>query len=126
MDANGKCRVISLLIVLPTLLSAQLARQHDPVALKHWAAPLYWQPTQASAEEHALAAAASATGLPATADPLVFVAMPPCRVADTRTIGQGLTPESGVKTTAFRAGGASPCGFSPTCHWPNPVASASP
>ena len=37
-----------------------------------------------------------------------------------------LLPESGVKTTAFRAGGASPCGFSPTCHWPNPVASATP
>jgi hypothetical protein len=90
MDANLPRRIVSLLIVLPMLLSAQLARQHHPVALKHWAAPLYWQPTQASAEERALGVAANATGLPASANPLVFVAMPPCRIVDTRA-GQGFT-----------------------------------
>src|ERR1035437_8909980 len=36
---------------------------------------------------------------------------------------RSLEPESGVKMTAFRVGGASPCGFSPACHWPSPVAS---
>src|ERR1035437_5550345 len=40
--------------------------------------------------------------------------------------GYTLVPESGVKMTAFRVGGASPCGFSPACHWPSPVASATP
>jgi len=89
MNANRLCRITSLLILLPILLNAQLARQHDPVTLKHWLAPLYYQPAPASAEENAVAPAANATGLPASA--LVFVAMPPCRVVDTRTIGQGLT-----------------------------------
>ena len=37
-----------------------------------------------------------------------------------------LLPESGVKMTALRVGGALPCGSSPTCHWPSPVASATP
>jgi hypothetical protein len=87
MDKNVPRRAISLLIVLPVLLSAQLARQHDPAALKHWASPLYWQPTLTSAEPYAVAQVANAAGLPANANPLVFVAMQPCRVVDTRTAG---------------------------------------
>src|ERR1035437_9606301 len=43
-----------------------------------------------------------------------------------QTNATALQPESGVKMTAFRVGGASPCGFSPACHWPSPVASATP
>jgi len=84
MDVNAQRRVISLLIAFPMLLNAQLARQHDSVALKHWAAPLYWQPTPGSAEEHAFAPAATAAALPTNANTLVFVAMTPCRVVDTR------------------------------------------
>jgi|SRR5271157_274901 len=49
-----------------------------------------------------------------------------CCMPDESLHDHSQLPESGVKTTAFRAGGASPCGFSPTCHWPNPVASATP
>jgi hypothetical protein len=104
--------------VLPVLLNAQLARQHDPVALKHWLAPLYWQSTQASAEEHAVAPAASATGLPASANPLVFVAMPPCRVVDTRTIGQGLTGAFGPPSLAAGAVRTFPVLSSTTCTIP--------
>src|ERR1035437_3997532 len=118
MNANRQCRVISLLVVLPVLLNAQLARQHDPVALKHWLAPLYWQSTQASAEEHAVAPAASATGLPASANPLVFVAMPPCRVVDTRTIGQGLTGAFGPPSLAAGAVRTFPVLSSTTCTIP--------
>src|ERR1035441_9813513 len=86
MDAHIS-RHVSLLILLPMLVNAQLARQNDRVALKHWSAPLYWQPTQASAEEHVLTTSANVTGLPANASPLAFVAMQPCRVVDTRTSG---------------------------------------
>src|ERR1035437_642319 len=118
MNANRQCRVISLLVVLPVLLNAQLARQHDPVALKHWLAPLYWQPTQASAEEHTVAPAANATGLPASANPLVFVAMPPCRVVDTRTIGQGLTGAFGPPSLAAGAVRTFPVLSSTTCTIP--------
>jgi hypothetical protein len=118
MNANGPCRITSLLIVLPILLNAQLARQHDPVALKHWLAPLYWQPAQGSAEEHAVATAANATGLPANATPLVFVAMPPCRVVDTRTIGQGLTGAFGPPSLAAGAVRTFPVLSSTTCTIP--------
>jgi hypothetical protein len=118
MNANGPCRITSLLVVLPLLLNAQLTRQHDPVALKHWLAPLYWQPTQASAEEHALAPAANATGLPANANPLVFVAMPPCRVVDTRTIGQGLTGAFGPPSLAAGAVRTFPMLSSTSCTIP--------
>ena len=34
---------VSLLVVIPMAMAAQLAREHDPVILKHWSAPLYWQ-----------------------------------------------------------------------------------
>jgi len=39
MDVNGRCRLISVLIFWPMLLSAQSARQHDPAALKHLVGP---------------------------------------------------------------------------------------
>ena len=87
MIPNGSLRLVSLLAFLSIVLCGQGVRQHGPVALKHWSAPLYWQPTQASAEEHAFAPVANATGLPPSASPLVFVAMTPCRVVDTRTSG---------------------------------------
>jgi hypothetical protein len=118
MNANRQCRAISLLVVLPVLLNAQLARQHDPVALKHWLAPLYWQATPASAEEQAVAATANAAGLPANATPLVFVAMPPCRVVDTRTIGQGLTGAFGPPSLAAGAVRTFPVLSSTTCTIP--------
>jgi hypothetical protein len=118
MNANGPCRITSLLIVLPLLLNAQLTRQHDPVALKQWLAPLYWQATPASAEEQPVAPAANATGLPANANPLVFVAMPPCRVVDTRTIGQGLTGAFGPPSLSGGVSRTFPILSSTTCTIP--------
>jgi hypothetical protein len=117
MNANGSCRVTSLLIVLPMLLNAQLTRQHDPIALKHWSAPLYWQPVQASAGEQAVAAAASTTGLPATASPLVFVAMPPCRLVDTRPV-EGFSGAFGPPSLAGGAVRSFPVLSSTTCTIP--------
>jgi Chaperone of endosialidase len=76
-----------LFIVLSAgALSAQAAR--DPVPLKNWAAPLFWQPN--ANENRAIALKSGVTprvqGQP-TANPLVYVAMTPCRVVDTRTSG---------------------------------------
>jgi Chaperone of endosialidase len=84
MNANRSGRAVSLLIAIPVVLTAQPARYRDPVMLKNWAAPLYWQPTQAqqAASDRPLAAGAS---LPVGTNALVFVAMAPCRIADTRT-----------------------------------------
>src|ERR1017187_2784852 len=118
MDVKGQGRFISLLIVLPVLLNAQLVRQHDPVALKHWAAPLYWQPTQPSIEEHAVAPAAGTTGLPANANPLVFVAMTPCRVVDTRTSSLNATRPFGTPSLVAGASRTFPILSSTTCSIP--------
>jgi hypothetical protein len=118
MDVKGQRRFISLLIVLPMLLNAQLARQHDPVTLKHWVAPLYWQPTQANVDEHAVVPAPNAIGLPATANPLVFVAMPPCRVVDTRTSSQGFTGAFGPPSLLGGVSRTFPILSSTTCTIP--------
>src|SRR5262252_6356443 len=64
--------------------------QRDVVPLSLWPAPLYWQPTRAESQTAAKADTFSAlsndaTSLAATpAGSLVFVAMTPCRIADTR------------------------------------------
>ena len=98
MNANNLSRTVSLLIAIPVALTAQLAPDRDPVALKNWAAPLYWQPTQAQQGQ-------SSTPLATTANPplgdnaLVFVAMTPCRIADTRT-AQGFSGAFGPPSLA--------------------------
>ena len=76
--------VVSLLAFLPPALPAQVQRERDVAPLKHWPAPLYWQPTQM--EGRAIAEAAGTPSPQATAPPnsLVFVGMTPCRVVDTR------------------------------------------
>jgi hypothetical protein len=97
-------QVVSLLAIVsfvPLALSAQAARERQ-IPLRHWPAPLFWQPTQG--ENHAGPGAeyqADAAGTPspqAAAPPnsLVFVGMTPCRVVDTRGAagsfgGPGLT-----------------------------------
>jgi hypothetical protein len=40
MNANDLGRVASLLIAMPVLLTAQLARDRDPVMLKNWGSPI--------------------------------------------------------------------------------------
>jgi hypothetical protein len=83
MNANSLLRAASFLFMIPILGIAQVRPSSDPVVLKHWAAPLYWQPRAASAGSQAL-----------DPNPLVFVAMTPCRVVDTRG-SQGLPPGFG-------------------------------
>jgi hypothetical protein len=65
------------------MLTAQFAPDRDPAVLKNWATPLYWQPTQAQQEQSSTPLATTAN-LPLGNNALVFVAMTPCRIADTR------------------------------------------
>lgn len=73
MNARSVVLAGSFLAVTPAMLTAQV-RRTDPVMLKNWPSPIYWQAPTAEA----------VPSLPATAVPLVFVAMTPCRVVDTR------------------------------------------
>jgi hypothetical protein len=83
MITNELGRAISLLIAMPVLMTAQPARYRDPVMLKSWAAPLYWQPAEAERALSATPRVATANS-PMGSSALVFVAMTPCRIADTR------------------------------------------
>src|SRR5262245_58547466 len=84
--------IFTILSLIPVVLLAQT--QRDLVPLQNWTAPLYFQPTRAENRELAKtdtkpdalnALSNDATSLAATpAGSLVFVAMTPCRIADTR------------------------------------------
>jgi hypothetical protein len=92
------------MFLVPLALLAQT--QRDVVPLKSCAAPLYFQPSPAESREHAKPEAKpdalndvsnDAKSLAATpAGSLVFVAMTPCRIADTRdgTFPAGFGPPS--------------------------------
>jgi hypothetical protein len=117
-------RVICILGFAPILVLAQASKVRevdvaqqagqpgDPVTLKNWPAPLYFQKSQAETE---LRAVSNATGSPQlapqpklqfpgafSADALIFVAMTPCRLADTRSTSVpqypalGLSPLTGI------------------------------
>jgi hypothetical protein len=77
-------RAVSLLILLPIILTAQNAREHV-VPLKNWATPLYWHPNQA--EREVLAKPVPQLQFSPNAvsgDALIFVGITPCRLVDTR------------------------------------------
>ena len=90
-------RAIALSALAPLALSAQVAREHDPTRLTNWPAPLYWQPSVAA--EATATPQVATTSLPLGSAALVFVAMTPCRVMDTRT-GQGFTGAFGPPSIA--------------------------
>jgi len=117
MNGNGLGRAGSILIAIPIVLTAQLARHADPVALKPWASPLYWQPAQASETTNPFSAPAAAINLPSGANALVFVAMTPCRVVDTRT-AQHFTGAFGPPSLEGGASRTFPIQSSTTCAIP--------
>jgi hypothetical protein len=94
-------RIIPVLVLSSMALTAQVGR--DVVPLKNWPAPLYWQPAPSESEaaaQNADAAASALTVRPLAATPvgsLVFVAMTPCRVVDTRA-SQGFPSPFGPPT----------------------------
>ena len=106
MNANSLLRAASLLAMMPILGMAQVGPNSDPVVLKHWAAPLYWQPRAAGAGSPALGP-----------NPLVFVAMTPCRVVDTRA-SQGFPPAFGPPSLVAGASRTFPVQSSASCPIP--------
>jgi len=103
MNANGLARTVAFLIVIPLALTAQLQQRPDRPMLQNWAAPLYWQPTQAEREASSAQAATPAT-LALGTNALVFVAMTPCRIADT-IASQGFTGAFGPPSLVAGATG---------------------
>jgi hypothetical protein len=85
MNTVSLIRILSLLILVPFAVMAQVPRADD-VPLKNWSAPAYWQPTEPrDAHEATLMRQASLNPqVTFPSQPLVFVAMAPCRLIDTR------------------------------------------
>jgi Chaperone of endosialidase len=117
MNLKSSFRLVLLTAAVSLVLPAQVGRQRDPLPLKHWAAPLYWQSTQIPAQGQAVVATpADATAFSPTA-PLVFVAMLPCRVIDTRT-GNGFTGAFGPPSLVGGGSRTFPILSSTTCTIP--------
>ena len=106
MNANRLLQASSLLAVMPILGIAQVGPNSDPVVLKHWAAPQYWQPRAAGAGSQAL-----------DPYPLVFVGMTPCRIVDTRA-SQGFPPAFGPPSLVAGASRTFPVQSSASCPIP--------
>ena len=87
MHSKHSVRAVSVLVLLPSVLMGQRA-QEKVVPLQNWSTPLYWQRSPAETGAHSSAAAAKPALTPPAAvsnEPLTFIAMTPCRLADTRT-----------------------------------------
>ena len=120
VNLKSSFRLVLLTAIVSLVLSAQVGRQRDPLPLKHWAAPLYWQPTQIPAPGQAVVATSAdptPTAFCAIANPLVFVAMLPCRVVDTR-MGDGFTGAFGSPSLVGGVSRTFPILSSTTCTIP--------
>jgi Chaperone of endosialidase len=106
MKSSKVFRALFFVAAMPVMLTSQVRRNPDAVALRYWPAPLYWQPQ-----------AAQAANLPAGANPLVFVGMTPCRIADTRA-SQGFPSPFGAPSLAAGASRTFPIPSSTTCSIP--------
>jgi hypothetical protein len=97
MHSRYSSRAVSLLSFLPLMLNGQ-GTQDNVVPLKNWPTPLYWQPSQTGSET-ATKHAAQLKSLP-DLEPLhigpalVFVAITPCRLVDTRGAAAGFNGPS--------------------------------
>ena len=128
--SKTSCGAVSFLMLLPVALNAQTA-QENTVPLKNWAAPLYWQPNQTEREATAKSAAQIQFSPNATSNTaLVFVAVSPCRLVDTRGVSalfSGVTPFNGPyiqaqtyvsfpvqSSTEAQTTAPSPCGTIPS------------
>jgi hypothetical protein len=116
MKAIGLKSQYFLLVFLAVALNAQSVRPRDPVQLRYWPAPLYWQSGTAPAGR-AANVVADAVNFPSGANPLVFVAMTPCRVVDTRA-SQGFPGAFGAPSLVGGASRTFPMQTSTTCSIP--------
>lgn len=103
-------RAFSILVLVHMALSAQVSREHETIPLKHWPAPLYWQALQPQQDRTVTSAVVPAF--------LVFVAMTPCRLVDTRQ-GSGFTGAFGPPSLATSQIRTFPVESSTTCSIPS-------
>jgi hypothetical protein len=118
MNAHHLARIASL-ILLPITLIGQTPR--DPIPLTPWPAPLYWQPTRAGIQRLAATnpdASDLTTDATTPANALVFVAMTPCRIIDTRA-GGTITGPLGPPSLTGGAARTFPVQSSVTCAIPS-------
>ena len=81
--------VVAFLALVPSALIGQKVQGTD-IPLKNWASPLFWQPNQAERASSKKGAAQFQISSDATStDALVFVAITPCRLVDTRGASVG-------------------------------------
>ena len=98
-------RAVSILVFLPMILAAQRTRE-SVVPLKNWATPLYWRPNLA--ERNAIAKPTPQLQFSPTAvsrDALIFVAVTPCRLVDTRGAAAGFMGDSPFSGPSIAGGG---------------------
>ena len=110
MNGHNLFRAVACCAVIPLMLNAQARTNLDTVILKHWAAPLYWQP-------HAELIPIPPLNLPTTVSTLVFVAMTPCRLVDTRA-SQGFPAAFGTPSLGGSASRTFALQSSTTCSIP--------
>jgi hypothetical protein len=103
-------RTYTLLAVIAFVALPEFAQdlRANGIVLKNWPTPLMWQPTAVEADAAKPRAVRDASNLRATApaNALVFVAMTPCRVADTRPgwgFGPPGVPANSSRTFAIQA-----------------------
>ena len=113
MNANSLYQTIAFLTLLSSMLTAQLRPNQDPVVLKHWTAPPYWQLSESERDAAGLTPRAQTP-----ANSLVFVGMTPCRVVDTRS-GQGFPGAFGPPSVAAGSSRTFPIQSSATCTIPS-------
>ena len=112
-------RAFPLLFVLPIALMGQMSGDHD-IPIKHWEAPLYWQPTRAETHANEVQPDVSGTLSPQATtptSPAVFIAITPCRVVDTRS-GAGFTGAFGPPSLSALGNRTFPIQSSTTCSIP--------
>jgi len=113
----------------PVALQSLNAQQPLNPPLKNWAAPLYWAPTPAEAEQRRIeqriahpdvssSVAAQAASIFTAPGPMTFIAMTPCRVMDTRS-SQGFTGAFGPPSLAANVARQVPMPTSTTCTIPS-------
>ncbi len=91
-------KIRALVLFWGTALMAQGVRDHQ-VALKNWPAPLYWQPTQTETQGAGLRPEVQPVQAQVSTYALVFVAITPCRIVDTR-VSQGFAAPLGPPSLA--------------------------
>src|ERR1700726_4770606 len=106
--------VCSIMLLVPAAL---LAQSTDVAMLTNWPAPLYWQPSQSEVETAAFRQERALPRAQAPVNSLVFVAMTPCRVVDTRS-SQGFTGAFGPPSLVGGASRTFPMQISTTCTIP--------